>query len=693
MKATVTPRGLCGLVLLSLSAGCGTLVFPLQQEQKPDSSVRHRQEVNHSAEALAHYAMGVRENLAGDDEESLRQYELVLQNDPENISLRMELAIAYLHRQQYDKMDALLDEVLVIDSSFVRAYQLRALGYRIRGMYPEATAALSQAMVIEPGEALHYLEMASIVSHQGDLPAAMKILEHGLGKAKDRLSMFQALGELYLKQAADLLAKKKTAKLPSVPLEILKSGGEEFPDDAYLLTQYGELLIQHRKIEDAIDVFARIEALNPTDLAIRQKLALSLLAVGNHERAVSLLEEIVAKRPGNHRLWYYLAELHEQSGNTNKAISAYQSALKANPTLGEAYLKQAFIYLNGAQVDQALEVLNDGAKAMPDDIRMVEMLAYVYLTQANYPRAIEYFLQTEEVTQSQGRKPLLTNFHLNYALARQLNGEEAEAIQILREGAAERPEIIEDFMGISFRDRGNKPRMKSTLMILESFQDVIPEDSGTYTLYALIAFNAEEYQAAQTLFERAESMAMSSDMEEELTAQFYFWVGATAERNKQYDQAEEYFIKAISLQPDHADAHNYLAYMHAEQGIKLDLALDHVGVALAIDPDNAAYIDTRGWIYYHQGKFAEALEDTLAAAEKLNDDPTILDHIGDIYLALDDLDNAITYWKSALRFDPGNETIKAKLIAHGAEITVENSESGLEPESKTEPVESEATHP
>ncbi|HMP89802.1 MAG TPA: tetratricopeptide repeat protein [Kiritimatiellia bacterium] len=677
MKTTDIPAGLYGLVLLLLTSGCGTLVFPLQQERNITPGPEHGAGNLPLAEALAQYSMGVIEGLAGSDEESLLRFERAIENDPENIALRMEIAVAYLHRQLYPKMDAMLDEVILRDPKLVRAYQLRALGFRLRGMHDEAVAALYKAIELEPTQELHYLEIASIISRKGNLEVAMSLLEQNLGKVGDRLPVFQAMGELYIRQAAEKLAANRRATLPKAPLEWMKSGAEEFPGNAYLLTLYGELLLHHQMIEEAIAVFEEIEKLNPTDLAIRQKLAMSLLAVGNHERAIELLEEIANSRPRNQRLWYYLAELYEQADNTNQALRAYQKAIDAQPTMAEAYLKKVFIQLNSSDTAGALETLSAAEKAIPGDLRMMEMLAYVYLTESDYTNAIAYFVKVESEMLENNKRPLLTNFYLNYAITRQMMDDIPSAVDLLKKGMEDRQDIVEVFIGVTYRDRGNKPRMKSAMMILESFQEQLPEDTGIYTLYAMIAFNAGEYAVAQSLLERAESFALDKEYEDELTAQFYFWMGAAAERNKNYDEAEEYFLTAIRMQPDHADAHNYLAYMHAERGVKLEMAYDHVGVALAIEPDNGAYIDTRGWIYYQLGKYEEALADIKEAARLIPDDPTILDHLGDIYLALGDEALAIEYWKKSYEIDSENKEVLEKLTSRGItldEVDVEPAE-------------------
>jgi tetratricopeptide (TPR) repeat protein len=640
------------------------LVFPLQKEHRTKDAAISSQNPDHASEALAQYSMGVLESSAGNDDEALARYEAALKNDPGNTELMMEMAIGYFQRNRFDEMDALLDAVLKVDPRQIRALQLKALGLRVRGRHEEALVPLNAAIQIEPAEAIHYLEVASIRARTGGESAAVSELEHALTKVTDRLSIFQALGELYLRQASEMLQQNKKARLPKTTLEVMETAVEEFPEDPYLLTQYGDLLILHRRMEDAIDIFARIEALNPADLQIRQKLAMNLVAVGDRAGAISLLEGIAEKRPDNARVRYYLAELYEQDGNPEKALERYQQVIDLNPNQPEAYLKKAYVYLGRNENNKALDVLINGQHVAPHDGRIVEMLAYVYISTMDYTNALPAFVEAEKQILEAGKKPLFSNFYLNYAIAQQMCTNTDEASRLLRVGHESNPSIIDDYLILVFRERDDVEKLTRSLKVLEPLQDIVPEDSSTYTVYGLIAFHAGEHAAALSLLERAESLSRQTETDEELTAQFYFWLGASAERVKEYEKAEQYFLSAITKQPDHADAHNYLAYMLAERGVKLDMAADHVGVALAVEPDNAAFLDTRGWIYFQQGNYTAAMEDIKMAADKIPDDPTIADHLGDIYLALGDVSQAIIWWEKSLTNDPEGKTVAAKLEQH-----------------------------
>ncbi len=66
-------------------------------------------------------------------------------------------------------------------------------------------------------------------------------------------------------------------------------------------------------------------------------------------------------------------------------------------------------------------------------------------------------------------------------------------------------------------------------------------------------------------------------------------------------------------------------------GVRLAEATEIVKRALAEDPQNGAYLDSLGWVYFKQDKLAEAEDALREAVTREKHDPTIFDHLGDVY--------------------------------------------------------------
>jgi tetratricopeptide (TPR) repeat protein len=108
-----------------------------------------------------------------------------------------------------------------------------------------------------------------------------------------------------------------------------------------------------------------------------------------------------------------------------------------------------------------------------------------------------------------------------------------------------------------------------------------------------------------------------------------FRLGAAYERSGKEAEATETFRELLRQAPDNSMALNYLGYMWAEKGENLPEALGMIRRALEIDPENAAYIDSLGWVYFRLGDFPHAVEQLEKAAKMLPSDGTVQEHLGD----------------------------------------------------------------
>ena len=123
------------------------------------------------------------------------------------------------------------------------------------------------------------------------------------------------------------------------------------------------------------------------------------------------------------------------------------------------------------------------------------------------------------------------------------------------------------------------------------------------------------------------------------------------DKQKKFAEAEAVFRQLIAKEPDNAPALNYLGYMLAERGERLDESVDYLKRALAIDPDNGSYLDSIGWAYFKDGKLDLALDNLKRAADQLTTNSVVQDHYGDVLFKLGRFDDAIAAWTRALAGD------------------------------------------
>jgi len=123
------------------------------------------------------------------------------------------------------------------------------------------------------------------------------------------------------------------------------------------------------------------------------------------------------------------------------------------------------------------------------------------------------------------------------------------------------------------------------------------------------------------------------------------------EQQEQYTEAEAAFREALERDPLHGPSLNYLGYMLAERGQRLDEAVSLLQRALETDPWNGSYLDSLGWAHFVRGDLEPAQKYLSLAAERLPLNSVVQDHFGDVLLKRGDRDGAVAAWERALKGD------------------------------------------
>jgi tetratricopeptide (TPR) repeat protein len=132
------------------------------------------------------------------------------------------------------------------------------------------------------------------------------------------------------------------------------------------------------------------------------------------------------------------------------------------------------------------------------------------------------------------------------------------------------------------------------------------------------------------------------------------------ERNGQIDLAEQDLRTIIAGNADDARALNALGYMLTVHTTHYDEAKKLIGRALELDPDDAAIMDSMGWVQYHLGDTADAHKLLQAAYAKFPD-PEVAAHLGEVLWAQGDKAGARAVWAQALKKDPDQPTLRATI--------------------------------
>lgn len=194
-------------------------------------------------------------------------------------------------------------------------------------------------------------------------------------------------------------------------------------------------------------------------------------------------------------------------------------------------------------------------------------------------------------------------------------------------------------------------RHADSLVMLDQASRRFPASIPLRLAAANAATEIGDFDRALAALSEAEKIAEFGEQQASLPF-VWFNRGVVYERKKDFDLAEKWLRKTIEAQPHHHPAMNYLSYTWADRGVNLEEALKLVKKALEIEPENTAYLDTLGWVYFRLGRFNEALVEIDRALKTESNEPEILQHRGDILQKLGRHQEAREAWEKALKLDP-----------------------------------------
>jgi tetratricopeptide (TPR) repeat protein len=264
-------------------------------------------------------------------------------------------------------------------------------------------------------------------------------------------------------------------------------------------------------------------------------------------------------------------------------------------------------------------------------------LGFAYQQLGQYDKAIEVF---EDARKLAPNDPSITM----YLIRAQMAGKNyTAAADIARAARAQHPDDVRlaSLESLALRRAG---KLDQSVSAMESYFQRNTNDPDAHVAMAQ-AYNEADRQAqavktlrdAQTRFPNETSIT--------------FELGAILDRQKKFAEAEAVFRQLISKEPQNAPALNYLGYMLAERGERLDESVDYLKRALAIDPENGSYLDSIGWAYFKDGQLDLAFDHLKRAAEQLTTNSVVQDHYADVLFRMGRYDDAIAAWNKALAGD------------------------------------------
>lgn len=405
---------------------------------------------------------------------------------------------------------------------------------------------------------------------------------------------------------------------------------------------------QARDFKSASQTLARAAELVPRDVELKKNLAEDLLLADDVDGALKLYGELAASDPKDARLQMRLSQVYRQRHDFVKARAAQDKARQLDPdSLEIRYNEVNLLEAEGKYADaiaRLREILDGTAKkaytASEQTNRAVlfERLGLLYRQNEQFSEAVDAFQKIQPLDSESGARATAQVID-TYRQAKDYAKAEQEAQAAFKKYPNDR--TVKAVRASVLADLGRtEEAAAATRQLLDGKNDL-----QTYLSLSQIYDRGKKYAEAEAALDSAGKLADSPDEQETI----HFMRGAMLEKQNKVEQAEAEFRKVLELNPQNASALNYMGYMLADRNLRLAEAQTMIQRALDLEPNNGAYLDSLGWVNFRMGRLDDAENFLRQAIARVSRDPTVHDHLGDVYLQKGRLKEAISQWEISLR--------------------------------------------
>jgi len=593
---------------------------------------------------------------------AIDEYRAAIANDPNSDYLNGGLAELYARTGRI--RDAVLEaqDILKRDGNNLEARRLLGQIY-LRSLGDMQSGTQSQEVLklaIDQYEQIVKLDPKSVDDHL--LLARLYRLNNELLKAE---SEFKAAVKIQpdSEEAVTMLAYLYNEEGDSAhALDVLNTVPEK-ARTAKLYSALGYTYEQQKDYKQAVEAYRKSTELDHDNLDAVRGLAQNLMNDGQTDAALEQYKAIVDADPSDAQTYMRIAEIERRNGKFDQAMDALTKAGAVVPDSLEVQYNIAVIDEAQGKYDDAIQILNTLLQKTdhPDDdysssdksnrAVFLERLGTVYREANRYQLAEDTFgkmLDLGDDNAIRGYQQLIDTYRDNKQWQ--------QATDVAEEAAKKYP----NDRGLQMVAASQQADMGSAGPAIERVKAMLKgnaDDRDVYIALAQMYSRVKDWSNAEENINKAIELCTKPEDKDYAL----FVEGSIYERQKKYDKAEEAFHKVLADDPKNAMTLNYLGYMLADRGTRLDEALGYIRRAVALDPQNGAYLDSLGWVYYKMGNYDLAEENLRRASERMSDDPTIHDHLGQLYQTTGRLKLAATHWERSL--EEWNKTIPAEVDA------------------------------
>jgi tetratricopeptide (TPR) repeat protein len=503
-----------------------------------------------------------------------------------------------------DQAIAEFEKIVSLQPNSVEDHMVLGQLYTVKHDAKKAEEQFKVAQDIEPDSEEVVLNLARLYAESGDIAHSVKIIE-AVPVADRTPKMEFALGASYdqLKQTKDAVAAYQRA----VDME---------PGDARTQGALAQALLADNQLDAALKQFKELSEADPEDVAPLVRICEIQRRQQKYEDALATIRKARKKDPSSLEAGYNEGLLLDVLSRYDEAAQVYEKMVDLTS------------HANGAYTTE--EKNNRGI--------FLERLGAIYHEQSKVEQAVATYQKLIDM----GGESAVRGYQGQvdtYRDARQFD----KAVEVSRKAVEANPKD-RDLKLILAGELLDQGKADEGLALAKGMLDNSAADRQILLALGQMYVRIHRWKDAEDTFNKAAPLTTKKEDRTYL----FFLKGELAERQKHFEPAEQFFRQALELDPTSSMTLNYLGYMLADRGVRLNEALKLIRKAVDQEPMNGAYLDSLGWAYFKLGEYELAEDNLRRAVERDQTDPTVHEHLGDLYEKTGRIRLAAAQWELSI---------------------------------------------
>jgi len=515
-------------------------------------------------------------------------------------------------------------------------YELFSVGCQLEfdNKIEEAIVYYQRAMQINPESPEIYISLANAFYKIRQFDEGIDIASKGLSRWPEMIEMYHTLAIGHIGKGEFMAAIQSYEKY-------LQRG----PVDIDVSTSLSLLYEGIGDTQEARDVLMDMpDSLKTSDIFLR--LATLAVKMNDHKSAIEYYQQSYELDTLNTTALVGIGTVYDLLNLKDSALFYYEKALREDTLILTVGRRIIELCTDTEQYEKIIEIAVEILDHDYKDSYIRKSLGYALYKIGMLREALDEFMIVSKIDP----KDTYSMFYIGRIYLEQ--GDYEAALKEIKQAIRIDPYFVELWVYLGFIAIEKRDFRTAEYAFTEAAHhgaDMVQ----IYYLLGVVAEMEEQYSRAYFYYHKS----LSEDHENLATLEA---LAHLCDRIERKDEAFMTFQKIIALDTTNAEAFNYVGYTYAERNDSLDYALELINKALSLEENNGYYLDSRGWVLYQMEKYAEALTDVKRAAA-IVEDAVILEHLGDIYIKLDDIDHAKDAYQKALKYNAENKMLRDKL--------------------------------